>query len=138
MKNLKQDLKAVNKELKALVKKTESLMKAVDRIEKAQAVKAKKANPKKTSTPRAVKKVAVKKVAAKKVVAKNAPTKKKNSKLTATDKVMSIINRSKKGVSVQVLIKKTGFDQRKIANILFRISKMGKIKSVSRGVYVGA
>jgi len=133
MKNLKQDLKAVNKELKALVKKTESLMKAADRIEKAQAVKAKKANPKKTSTPRAVKKVAVKKV-----VAKNAPKKKKNSKLTATDKVMSIINRSKKGVSVQVLIKKTGFDQRKIANILFRISKMGKIKSVSRGVYVGA
>ncbi len=51
---------------------------------------------------------------------------------------MSIINRSKKGVSVQVLIKKTGFDQRKIANILFRVSKMGKIKSVSRGVYVGA
>jgi len=133
MKNLKQDLKAVNKELKALVKKTESLMKAADRIEKAQAVKAKKANPKKTSTPRAVKKVVVKKV-----VAKNAPTKKKNSKLTATDKVMSIINRSKKGVSVQVLIKKTGFDQRKIANILFRVSKMGKIKSVSRGVYVGA
>ncbi len=133
MKNLKQDLTAVNKELKALVKKTESLMKAVDQIEKAQAVKAKKANPKKTSTPRAVKKVAVKKV-----VAKNAPTKKKNSKLTATDKVMSIINRSKKGVSVQVLIKKTGFDQRKIANILFRVSKMGKIKSVSRGVYVGA
>jgi predicted Rossmann fold nucleotide-binding protein DprA/Smf involved in DNA uptake len=128
MKNLKQDLKAVNKELKALVKKTESLMKVVDRIEKAPVVKAKKANPKKTSTPRAVKKVA----------AKNTPTKKKRSNLTATDKVMSIINKSKKGVSVQDLIKKTGFDQRKIANILFRISKMGKIKSVSRGVYVGA
>ena len=128
MKNLKQDLKVVNKELKALVKKTESLMKAVDRIEKAQAVKAKKANPKKTSTPRAVKKIA----------AKSTPAKMKRSKLTATDKILSIINRSKKGVSVQALIKKTGFDQRKIANILFRVSKMGKIKSVSRGVYVGA
>ena len=123
MKKLKQELKAVNKELKALVKKTESLMKAVDRIEKAQTAKAKNPTPK----ARTVKKVA----------AKNAPAKKKRSKLTATDKVLSIINRSKKGVSVQALIKKTGFDQRKIANILFRVSTMGKIKTVSRGVYVG-
>ena len=124
MNKLKQDLKAVNKELKALVKKTESLMKAVDRIEKDQVAKAKKATPK----AKAVKKVA----------AKNTPTKKRRSKLTATDKVLNIINRSKKGVSVQVLIKKTGFDHRKVTNILFRVSKMGKIKTVSRGVYVGA
>lgn len=127
MKKLKQDLKSVNKELKALVKKTDSLMKAVDRIEKAQAAKAKKASPKKKTNPRAVKKVAAKKT----------PAKKTRPKLTATDKILNIINKSKKGVSVQALIKKTGFDQRKVANILFRVSKMGKIKSVSRGVYVG-
>ena len=133
MKNLKKSLNAVNKELKGLVKKTESLMKAVDRIEKAQAAKAKKASPKKKSNPRAVKKVAAKKTPAKKT-----PAKKTRPKLTATDKILNIINKSKKGVSVQALIKKTGFDQRKIANILFRVSKMGKIKSVSRGVYVGA
>ncbi len=128
MKKLKQDLAAVNKELKALVKKTESLMKAVDQIEKAQAVKAKKSNPKKTSTPRTVKKV----------VAKNAPTKKNNSKLTDTDKFLNIIKRSKKGVTTQALVNKTGFDAKKIANMVFRATKMGKIKSVSKGVYVGA
>ncbi len=128
MKKLKQDLTTVNKELKALVKKTESLMKAVGRIEKAQAAKAKKAPPK----------IAPKAKAVKKVAAKNAPAKKTKSKLTATDEVLNIINRSKKGVSVKAIIKKTGFDQRKIANILFRVSKMGKIKSMSRGVYVGA
>ena len=127
MKNLKQDLKAVNKELNALVKKTESLMKAVDRIEKAQAAKPKKASPKK-----AIKQKAVKKVAAKKTTAK-----KKASKLTDTDKVLNIINRSKKGVTTQTLIKKTGFDAKKIANMVFRATKMGKIKSVSKGVYVG-
>ena len=127
MKKLKQDLKTVNKELKALVKKTDSLMKNGDRIEKAQAAEAKKASPKKKSNPRAVKKVA----------AKNAPAKKTRLKLTATDKVLNIISKSKKGVSVQALIKKTGFDQKKVANILFRVSKMGKIKSVSKGVYVG-
>ncbi len=127
MKNLKQDLTTVNKELKALVKKTESLMKAVDQIEKAKAVKPKKASPKEAIKPKAVKKVAVKNVLAGK----------KRSKLTATDKVLNIINRSKKGVSVKAIIKRTGFDQRKVANILFRVSKMGKIKSVNRGVYVG-
>jgi len=127
MKNLKQDLIAVNKELKALVKKTESLMKAVDRIEKAQAAKPKKASPKKAIKPKTVKKVAT----------KATPVKKKGSKLTATDKVLNIINKSKRGVSVQALIKRTGFDKKKVANIVFRVSKMGKIKNVSKGVYVG-
>ena len=128
MKKLKQDLKTVNKELKALVRKTESLMKTVNRIEKAQAVKAKKASPKRTSKLKAVKKVA----------AKATPVRKKRSKLTATDKILNIISKSKRGVSVQALIKKTGFDKKKVANIVFRVSKMGKIKNVSKGVYVGA
>ena len=128
MKKLNQDLKAVNKELKALVKKTESLMKAVDRIEKAQAVKPKKASPKKDIKPKAVKKVA----------AQNTPATKKTSKLTDTDKVLNIIKRSKMGVTTQTLTKKTGFDAKKIANMVFRATKMGKIKSVSKGVYVGA
>ncbi len=127
MKKLKQDLTTVNKELKALVKKTESLMKAADRVEKAQAAKPKKASPKK-----AIKQKAVKKVAAKKT-----PAKKKASKLTGTDKVLNIINSSKNGVTTQTLIKKTGFDAKKIRNMIFRATKMGKIKSVSRGIYVG-
>jgi len=127
MKKLKQDLIAVNKELKALVKKTESLMKAVDRIEKAKAVKPKKASPIKAIKPKAVKKVA----------AQNTPATKKAAKLTDTDKFLNIIKRSKKGVSTQTLIKKTGFEAKKIRNMIFRATKMGKVKSVSRGVYVG-
>ncbi len=128
MKKLKQDLIAVNKELKALVKKTESLMKSVDTIEKVKAIKPKKASPKKAIKPKAVKKVA----------AKITPTKKRSVKPTDTDKVLNIIKRSKKGVTTQTLIKKTGFDAKKIANMVFRATKMGKIKSVSKGVYVGA
>ena len=127
MKNLKKNLKALNKELKALVKKTESLMKAADRIGKAETAKAKKAPPKRTPKAKAVKKV----------TAKNAPARKRSAKLTDTDKVLNIIKRSKKGVSTQSLIKKTGFDTKKIRNMIFRATKMGKIKSVSRGVYVG-
>ena len=127
MKKLKQDLIAVNKELKALVKKTESLMKAVDRVEKAQAAKPKKASPKKAIKPKVVTKVA----------GKITPTKKRSVKPTDTDKVLNIIKRSKKGVTIQTLIKKTGFDDKKIRNMIFRATKMGKIKSVSRGIYVG-
>jgi len=127
MKKLKQDLIAVNKELKALVKKTESLMKSVDTIEKAKAVKPKKASPKKAIKPKAVKMVA----------AKIAPATMKASKLTDTDKFLNIIKRSKKGVTIQTLSKKTGFDAKKIRNMIFRATKMGKIKSVSRGVYIG-
>lgn len=127
MKKLKQDLKAVNKELKALVKKTESLMKAVDRVEKVQAAKLKKASPKMAIKPKAVKKVS----------GKITPTKRKSVKPTDTDKVLNIIKRSKKGVTTQTLMKKTGFDAKKIANMVFRATKMGRIKSVSRGIYVG-
>jgi hypothetical protein len=124
MKKLKQDLKAVNKDLKALVNKTESLMKAVDRVEKAQTATAKKPTPKAKTV--------------KKVAAKNVSVKKKTSKLTDTDKVLNIIKRSKKGVTTQTLIEKTGFNAKKIANMIFIATKMGKIKRVSKGVFVGA
>ncbi len=122
MKKLKQDLKTVNRELKALVKKTESLMKAVDRIEKAKTAKAKKASPKKAIKAKAVKKVAVKK---------------RSAKPTDYDKAFNIIKKFKRGVSVQALAKKTGFNAKKIVNIVFKANKAGKIRSVRKGVYVG-
>ena len=104
-------------QLKGLVKKTDNLMKAVDRIEKAPPAKAK---------------------AVKKTVAKKAPAKKKTAKLTATDKVINVIKRSKKGVDVPTLLKKTGFDEMKVRNIVSRINKQGRIKRIGIGLYVGA
>jgi len=118
MKNLKKDLQAVNKELKALVKKTDSLMKAVARIEKAQSLGAKSLK--------------------KPVTKKTPPVKKTAKKLTATDTVINIIKRSRKGVGVPTLMDKTGFDERKVRNIIFRINKLGRIKRVSKGIYVVA
>jgi len=58
--------------------------------------------------------------------------------LTATDKVLRIIKRSKKGVDAPKLIKKTGLQDKQIRNILLRASKQGKIKKAGRGIYVGA
>jgi DNA-binding IscR family transcriptional regulator len=50
--------------------------------------------------------------------------------------VLAIINRSKEGVDSATLAEKTGFDKKKIANIVFKLRKLGKVKSVGRGVYV--
>ena len=67
-----------------------------------------------------------------------APVRKKAVTVTATDQVLKIINRSKKGVDTATLCIKTGFDQKKVRNILNRTFKQGKIKRADKGIYVGA
>ena len=51
---------------------------------------------------------------------------------------MTIINRSKKGVDTDALMKKTGFDQKKVRNILHRTYKQGKITRAENRIYVAA
>ena len=133
MKSLKKELQSVTKELRALTKKTERLMKAVDRLEKAQAAP-KKTKPK--AKVKLAKKAIAKKSGAKKTAARKAPAKRKT--LTATDKVLNIVRRSKKGVDVPGLMKKTGFDEKKLRNIISRAFKQRKIRRVGRGLYVSA
>ena len=58
-------------------------------------------------------------------------------RVTAADQVLDIIKRSKKGVNTATLMKKTGFDQKKVRNILQRTYKQGKIKRADRGIYIG-
>jgi seryl-tRNA synthetase len=112
MKNLKKDLQAVNKELTALIKKTESLMKAIDKI----------------GTQKTERKTKEKKVsAAKKTGAK-----------TAFDTVIGVIYRYRKGVPVVRIQEITGYDAKKIANIVYKAKKRGQIKSVDKGVYLKA
>jgi hypothetical protein len=57
------------------------------------------------------------------------------SKMTATEKVLGILRKSRKGVDVSGLKAKSGFEDKKIRNIIFRLSKQGTIKKVRRGVY---
>jgi predicted transcriptional regulator len=71
-------------------------------------------------------------------VKKKAPAKKRAAKPTATDQVVNIIKRSKKGVDAPTLMKKTGLADKTVRNILFRVSKQRKIKRAGRGVYVAA
>ena len=122
---LKKDLQALKKEIKALGRKMDKLIKEFD--------KSKKANVKKKVTAKPVKAKTIKKAPAKK-----APAKKKPAKPTATDKVLTIIRGSKRGVNTATLMKKTGFNQKKVTNIIQRTYKQGKIKRVGKGIYVGA
>ena len=55
--------------------------------------------------------------------------------LTAIDVVLDAITRSKQGADFATIQTKTGFDEKKIRNIIFRLNKIGKIKRKSRGIY---
>ena len=113
---------ALQKDITAIGKKLEKLITAVEKSEKA--------TPTKASKAKAVKAKPVKK-------APKAPVKKKAVKVTATDQVLNIINKLKRGANTASLMKKTGFNQKKVTNILHRSFKAGKIKRADKGVYVG-
>ena len=117
-----QDLKALNKNIQSLGKTVDRLIKAVEKDEK--------------SKLKSTKKAPVKKAPAGKAPARKAPAK-KAAQPTATDEILKIIKRSKKGVDAPTLIKKTGFNQKKVRNILFRTYKQGKIKRLEKGIYTG-
>ena len=56
--------------------------------------------------------------------------------MTATDQILRIIKRSKKGVNIAAIKKRTGFNDKKIHNIIYKLKKQGKIQSISKGVYL--
>ena len=58
--------------------------------------------------------------------------------LTAVDIVLDTIKHSRQGLGFAEIQAKTGFDEKKIRNIIFRLNKTGKIKRKSRGIYIAA
>ena len=114
MRGLKKDLQSVLKSLRALTQKTEKMIRQLRKLDKAQAAKKPKAR------------------AAKRAIAK------KPTRVSATDTVLAIIKRSRKGVDKTTLKNKTGFEGRKIGDIIYRLKKEGKIRSAGRGIYVKA
>jgi len=121
----RRDLQGVRKDIKALEKKMANLLKAYGKTQKTKVAKKPKRKPLKAKTrfARAPKRIALRK---------------KASQLTATDHILQIVRRSRKGVDVPTLKVKTGFDDKKVRNIIFRASKEGKIRKIGRGIYVGA
>jgi hypothetical protein len=60
----------------------------------------------------------------------------KNGAVTALDTVFDIIHKAPEGSSFKDIQNKTGYDDKKIRNVIFRLNKMEKIKRKSRGIYV--
>ena len=58
--------------------------------------------------------------------------------VTAADTVLGVIKRSKKGVGIVTIMGKTEYERKKVANIIYKLRRQGKIKSVGRGVYAKA
>ena len=71
-----------------------------------------------------------------KTIEKIRPAKNKSASATDADQVLNLIKRSKRGIDVPALKKKTGFSDAKIRNIIYLAFKKGTIKRVSRGVYL--
>ncbi len=121
---IKSELTVVRREIKALTEKVDEILKDFINIDETNAAKQ---SPKKTAKAKATKKAPEKK----------SQVRTKRSKLTATEQVLRIIMKRKRGIDTPTLIHKTGFDEKKVRNIVFRAFKEGKIKRVGRGLYAG-
>ena len=77
---------------------------------------------------------AAKKKAAPKAAAKAAAP----SSSTMLDNILGMINRSRTGITVERLKKRTGLAPRQVSNALYKLTKKGSIKSMSRGIYTKA
>ena len=104
-------------QLKTISKSLASLSKQVERLSK-QAAK-----------PQPAKKAAT---ARKPAARRAAPAKGK----TVLDTVLTVIKRSKEGVTVAQLKNKTKLDARQLSNALYKLSKKGEVYAKSRGLYV--
>ncbi len=127
MKELQSVLNIVSDGLKTLAKGVEAIAEKVDEAAKSQST----AGPKRKKSSTAAKKVKVVKNPVQKATGKKGV-----KSATDTDKVLEIIGRPKKGASTAAIMQKTGYSPKKIANIIYRLRKQQKIKSVAKGVYM--
>jgi len=127
MKEIQSLLKIVSDGLKVIAQGIEAVSGKVDEIAKSQTVEKPKG---KKPAPAAVKSKKAGKTAAK------APAKKAAPAATAGESVLKIISESQQGVDSATIMKKTGYDRKKVANMVYRLGKQGKIKSLQKGVYV--
>ena len=57
---------------------------------------------------------------------------------TSADITLDVIKRFRKGVGFTEIQARTGFEEKKLRNIIFRLHKMGKIVRKSRGIYLAS
>lgn len=142
MNDVQKELLAISAALGSLVKQVEKITSALE-AESGNAAPAPKAKPAKKAKAAAKKaKAKPKKRAAKKSAKASAAPAKAETKAAATgpatmlDSILGMISRSRKGITVEKLKKRTGLEARQVSNALYKLTKKGKIETLSRGVYV--
>ena len=60
----------------------------------------------------------------------------KKAAMTSSDMVLEVIKRFRKGASFAQIQERTGFEEKKLRNIIFRLHKLKKIVRKSRGIYI--
>ena len=123
MKDLDVFLKTVVDGMRSMAKGIEILAEKMDTIAKSRMNE----KPKKKAKAKPARKAPAK---------PKKPVPKKEKPATAVETVLGIINKSKKGVDTATLMEKTGYDKKRVANLVYKLKKQGKIKSVGRGVYL--
>jgi len=58
--------------------------------------------------------------------------------ITASDEVLELIRQHRKGIGFSDIQAKTGFGEKKIRNVIFRLNKAGMITRKSRGIYAAS
>ena len=134
MKEVQSLLKIVSDGLKTLAQGVEAIAAKVD--EAAKTKSAGKAKSNKQPAPAKKAKTVGKKTKTAKKPAVKVVSKQAARPAAAIDTVMDIIRRSKKGANAAAIKAKTGYDQKKVANIVYKLKKQGKIKAIQKGVYV--
>ena len=144
MKDVQKELLAISTALTSLVAKVEKMVEALEAeggkaAPKAKAKPAKKAKAKAKAAAKkakATKAAPKKKAAAKKAPAAAAKGATSGSQPTMLDNIYNMISRSRNGITVEKLKKRTGMGARQVSNALYKLTKKGKIETLSRGVYV--
>jgi predicted Rossmann fold nucleotide-binding protein DprA/Smf involved in DNA uptake len=150
MKDVQKELLAISTALSSLVAKVEKMVEAIE-TESGKAAPAVKAKPAKKAKATAKKaKATAKKAKAapkKRAAKKQAPTTEEGaqaptaaptaeSQQTMLDNIFVMISRSRNGITVEKLKKRTGLEARQVSNALYKLTKKGKIETLSRGVYI--
>lgn len=126
------------KDIDKLIKKTEKSLLSLkmptrsefDRLTKRVQALEKALKPRKRAT-----KVAARAKAGKKAATKKKRVSKAKPQMTSPEKVLRVMRKYRTGVDVATLKARTGLEDKKIRNVLFRLGKQGKIKRAGRGVY---
>ena len=146
MKEVEKMVKTLIDGLKSLSKGIDTAAKRIDSVAKNKPAAAPKAKPGRRlcrhgALEQPGRRPAAKKVAAKKVAVKKAPAKKAAAAGkgdTAINAVYQIISRAKNGADTVTIKQKTGFNDKKVQNIIYKLKKQGKIQSSKKGIYAKA